>query len=153
MRETLREFFKKTGKPHRLEEILRRFGLEKREAKAYLRGLVREGLLEKKGSQYFLPSRVQGPISLHRGGYGFVRLAERDLFIPPGHTGDAWPEDVVEARLLPPGGDGKPVGVVERVLKRAREQVVGRLDVRRGYAVLVPEEPGLPELRLLPEGL
>ncbi|WP_172957327.1 hypothetical protein [Thermus scotoductus] len=36
MRETLLEFFKKTGRPHRLEEILRRFGLEKREAKAYL---------------------------------------------------------------------------------------------------------------------
>jgi len=153
MRETLLEFFKKTGRPHRLEEILRRFGLEKREAKAYLRGLVREGLLEKKGSQYFLPARVQGPISLHRDGYGFVRLPEKDLFIPPGYTKDAWPEDLVEARLMPPGRDGKPWGVVERVLKRARERVVGTLDFRRGYAVLLPDEPGLPELRLLPEGL
>ncbi|TBH21858.1 ribonuclease R [Thermus thermamylovorans] len=153
MRETLLEFFKKTGKPHRLEEILRRFGLEKREAKAYLRGLVREGLLEKKGSQYFLPLRVQGPINLHRDGYGFVRLPEKDLFIPPGYTLDAWPEDLVEARIMPPGRDGKPWGVVERVLRRARERVVGTLDFRKGYAVLLPDEPGLPELRLLPEGL
>lgn len=153
MRETLLEFFKKTGRPHRLEEILRRFGLEKREAKEYLRGLVREGLLEKKGSQYFLPARVQGPISLHRDGYGFVRLPEKDLFIPPGYTKDAWPEDVVEARLMPPGRDGKPWGVVERVLRRARERVVGTLDFRKGYAVLLPDEPGLPELRLLPDGL
>ncbi|MDM7323849.1 MAG: ribonuclease R [Thermus sp.] len=153
MRETLLEFFKKTGKPHRLEEILRRFGLEKREAKAYLKALVREGLLEKKGSQYFLPARVQGPISLHRDGYGFVRLPEKDLFIPPGHTGGAWPEDLVEARVMPPGRDGKPWGVVERILKRARERVVGTLDFRKGYAVLLPHEPGLPELRLLPEGL
>ncbi|WP_135255737.1 ribonuclease R [Thermus caldilimi] len=153
MRETLLEFFKKTGRPHRLEEILRRFGLEKREAKAYLRGLVREGLLEKKGSHYFLPARVQGPISLHRDGYGFVRLPEKDLFIPPGYTLDAWPEDLVEARIMPPGRDGKPWGVVERVLRRARERVVGTLDLRKGYAVLLPDEPGLPELRLLPEGL
>ncbi|GLV47350.1 ribonuclease R [Thermus sp. LT1-2-5] len=153
MRETLLEFFKKTGKPHRLEEILRRFGLEKREAKAYLKALVREGLLEKKGSQYFLPAKVVGPISLHRDGYGFVRLPEKDLFIPPGYTLDAWPEDVVEARILPPGRDGRPFGVVERVVKRARERVVGTLDFRRGYAVLLPDEPGLPELRLLPEGL
>jgi ribonuclease R len=114
---------------------------------------VWEGLLEKKGSQYFLPSRVQGPISLHRDGYGFVRLPEKDLFIPPGYTGDAWPDDLVEARVMPPGRDGRPFGVVERVLKRARERVVGTLDYRRGYAVLIPDEPGLPELRLLPEGL
>jgi len=153
MRETLLEFFKRTGKPHRLEEILHRFGLSKREAKAYLKALVREGLLEKKGSQYSLPSRVQGPISLHRDGYGFVRLPEKDLFIPPGYTGDAWPDDLVEARVMPPGRDGRPFGVVERVLKRARERVVGTLDYRRGYAVLIPDEPGLPELRLLPEGL
>ncbi|MEN2981096.1 MAG: ribonuclease R [Thermus sp.] len=153
MQETLLEFFKKTGKPHRLEEILRRFGLEKREAKAYLKALVREGLLEKKGSQYFLPAKVQGPISLHRDGYGFVRLPEGDLFIPPGYTQDAWPEDVVEARLMPPGRDGRPWGVVERVVRRARERVVGTLDFRRGYALLLPDEPGLPELRLLPEGL
>jgi ribonuclease R len=153
MRETLLEFFKKTGRPHRLEEILRRFGLEKREAKAYLKALVREGLLEKKGSQYFLPARVQGPISLHRDGYGFVRLPEKDLFIPPGYTQDAWPEDLVEARIMPPGRDGKPWGVVERILKRARERVVGTLDFRKGYAVLLPDEPGLPELRLIPEGL
>ncbi|MFN3369202.1 MAG: ribonuclease R family protein, partial [Thermus sp.] len=153
MRETLLEFFKRTGKPHRLEEILRRFGLEKREAKAYLKALVREGLLEKKGSQYFLPVRVEGPISLHRDGYGFVRLPEKDLFIPPGYTQDAWPGDLVEARVMPPGRDGKPWGVVERVLKRARERVVGTLDFRKGYAVLLPDEPGLPELRLLPEGL
>ncbi|GAB5602488.1 ribonuclease R [Thermus sp. FJN-A] len=153
MQETLLEFFKKTGKPHRLEEILHRFGLSKREAKGYLGALVREGLLEKKGSHYFLPQRVQGPISLHRDGYGFVRLPEGDLFIPPGYTRDAWPGDLVEARLMPPGRDGRAWGVVERILKRARERVVGRLDFRKGYAVLLPDEPGLPELRLLPEGL
>lgn len=153
MQETLLEFFKKTGRPHRLEEILHRFGLAKREAKAYLRALVREGLLEKRGSQYGLPSRVQGPLSLHRDGYGFVRLPQGDLFIPPGYTGEAWPGDLVEARLMPPGRDGRPWGAVERVLKRAREQVVGRLEFRKGYALLLPDEPGLPELRLLPEGL
>ena len=153
MQETLLEFFKKTGRPHRLEEILHRFGLAKREAKAYLRALVREGLLEKRGSQYCLPGRVQGPLSLHRDGYGFVRLPQGDLFVPPGYTGNAWPGDLVEARLMPPGRDGRPWGAVERVLKRAREQVVGRLDFRKGYAVLLPDEPGLPELRLLPEEL
>ncbi len=153
MQETLLEFFKKTGRPHRLEEILHRFGLSKREAKGYLGALVREGLLEKKGSHYFLPQRVQGPISLHRDGYGFVRLPEGDLFVPPGYTKDAWPGDLVEARLMPPGRDGRPWGVVERVLRRARERLVGTLDFRKGYAVLLPDEPGLSELRLLPEGL
>ena len=101
MQETLLEFFKKTGRPHRLEEILHRFGLEKREAKAHLKALVARGLLEKKGSRYFLANRVQGPLSLHRDGYGFVRLPEGDLFVPPGYTGDAWPGDLVEAREHP----------------------------------------------------
>lgn len=110
MQETLLEFFKKTGRPHRLEEILHRFGLEKREAKAHLKALVARGLLEKKGSRYFLANRVQGPLSLHRDGYGFVRLPEGDLFVPPGYTGDAWPGDLVEARVMPPGRDGRPWG-------------------------------------------
>ncbi|BDG18756.1 ribonuclease R [Thermus thermophilus] len=153
MQETLLAFFKKTGRPHRLEEILHRFGLEKREAKAHLKALVARGLLEKKGSRYFLANRVQGPLSLHRDGYGFVRLPEGDLFIPPGYTGDAWPGDLVEARVMPPGRDGRPWGVVERVLKRARERLVGTLDFRKGRALLLPDEPNLPELPLAPEGL
>lgn len=153
MEETLLAFFKRTGRPHRLEEVFRRLGIPKAEAKAYLKALVRKGLLEKKGSLYYLPNRVQGPIQIHRDGYGFVRLPEKDLFIPPGYTGDAWPGDVVEARVMPPGRDGRPWGVVERVLQRARERLVGALDFRKGYAVLIPDEPGLPELKLHPEGL
>jgi ribonuclease R len=110
MRETLLEFFKKSGKPHRLEEILHRFGLSKREAKAYLKALVREGLLEKKGSQYFLPSRVQGPISLHRDGYGFVRLPEKDLFIPRGTRGTLGPMTWWRPGSCPRAGTGGPLG-------------------------------------------
>ncbi len=152
MQETLLEFFRKTGKPHRLEEVLRRFGLDKRTAKAELKALVQAGLLEKRGNRYTLTQKVQGPLSLHRDGYGFVRLPGGDLFIPPGHTGEAWPGDLVEARVQK-GADGRPYGVVERVLKRARDRVVGRLEFRKGYALLVPDEPSLPPLKLLPKGL
>lgn len=45
------------------------------------------------------------------------------------------------------------MGVVERVLKRARERLVGTLDFRKGRALLLPDEPNLPELPLAPEGL
>ncbi|KGQ22746.1 ribonuclease R [Thermus filiformis] len=154
MQEVLYEFFKSNPKPHGLNEIIRRFGLEKREAKRLLRSMVEEGLLDKVGSAYRLSERVVGPISLHRDGYGFVRVeGGKDLFIPPGYTLDAWPGDLVEARPMPPGRDGRPWGVVERVLKRAREQVVGTLDLRRGYALLLPDEAGIPPLKLHPKGL
>ncbi|MGQ9692371.1 MAG: ribonuclease R [Thermaceae bacterium] len=154
MREVLYEFFKSNPKPHGLKEILRRFGLEKREAKRLLKAMVEEGVLDKVGSAYRLALRVVGPISLHRDGYGFVRVeGGKDLFIPPGSTLDAWPGDVVEARPLPPGRDGRPAGVVERILRRARTHVVGTLDYRKGYALLVPDEVGIPPLRLRPEGL
>ncbi|BAW00844.1 exoribonuclease II [Thermus thermophilus] len=45
------------------------------------------------------------------------------------------------------------MGVVERVLKRARERLVGTLDFRKGCALLLPDEPNLPELPLAPRGL
>lgn len=154
MHEILYEFFKNNPRPHGLNEIVRRFKLEKREAKRLLRGMVEGGLLEKVGSAYRLSQRVVGPISLHRDGYGFVRMeGGKDLFIPPGYTQDAWPGDLVEARPMPPGRDGRPWGVVERILKRARTHLVGSLDFRKGYALLLPDEAGVPPLRLRPEGL
>ncbi|MER3425872.1 MAG: ribonuclease R [Thermus sp.] len=154
MREILYEFFKNNPKPHGLNEILRRFKLEKREAKRLLGAMVEEGLLDKVGSAYRLAERAVGPISLHRDGYGFVRVeGGKDLFIPPGYTLDAWPGDLVEARPMTEGKNGRPWGVVERILKRARTHLVGSLDFRKGYALLLPDEAGVPPLRLHPEGL
>jgi len=133
MREILYEFFKNNPKPHGLNEILRRFKLEKREAKRLLGAMVEEGLLDKVGSAYRLAERAVGPISLHRDGYGFVRVeGGKDLFIPPGYTLDAWPGDLVEARPMTEGKNGRPWGGGGADLETGPDPSGGKLRLPEG---------------------
>ena len=46
-------------------------------------------------------SRPQGIIELNPQGFGFVKTAEGDYFIPRSKTGGAFPGDLVEVSELP----------------------------------------------------
>ncbi len=153
MRETLLGLLERAGRPLGLEEILEGLGLPKRAVRAELKALVRAGLLVRRGGAYALPERVEGIFSLRREGFGFVRLPGGDLFVPPRHTGGAWSGDLVEAQVVGKDRQGRPLGRVVRILKRAQTRLVGRLAFRKGEARLLPDDPALPELPLAPEGL
>lgn len=101
-------------------------------------------------------SLPKGVLDVRYGGYGFVRTAEGEFFIPEAKLGCAFHGDLVEVSPLPRrGGQSKhrsdddysisasdrPAARVVRVLDRAHETLVGRYEIAEPFGVVVPEDP------------
>lgn len=96
-------------------------------------------------------ARPQGILELNAQGFGFVKTAEGEFFVPAAKTNGAFPGDLVEvARLGSSHHDGvpsrfhKPAARVLRVIMRARETLIGRYEVAEPFGVVVPEDPRVP---------
>lgn len=106
-------------------------------------------------------SNPRGVLNVQMGGYGFVKTAEGDFFIPESKMGAAFDGDLVEIVPLPsrdrthaqggrkpagrngiPSGD-QPAARVVAVLDRAHDTVIGRYEVAEPFGVVVPEDSRL----------
>ncbi len=78
--------------------------------------------------------KIQGRLSTHRDGFGFVSPVgtelTKDVFIPPGYLGGAFSGDLVEVVLAeqPDRPDGRMKGSVLSVLERSRTHLAGFLE-------------------------
>lgn len=179
MTERILEYLRKNpSKTYSLREVQRMLRLEREEVKSALAELVKQGrLIEPRRGLYALPEAKPAPkrgnkgfvgrLQVHPAGFGFVipdalapdqaRLPppeQRDLYIPKEFLGGAWHGDQVLAYPQPPGRDRRPWGKVAQVLERSRSKLTGRLEFRRGYAWVLPDDPRLPgKVKLEPEGL
>jgi ribonuclease R len=103
---------------------------------------------QRKGG-YALPEHLNlaiGRLQVTAGGDGFVLTDpdRPDVFIRQRHRGSAVDGDLVVARVEREQRRRNPEGRVIRVLRRAYEQVVGVYHrKRRGYGIVVPQEPPL----------
>lgn len=106
-------------------------------------------------------SRPQGIIELNPQGFGFVKTAEGDYFIPRSKTGGAFPGDLVEVSELPSrdarsknhgrsskryrthSSSQRPEARVTKVLARANNRVVGTYEIAEPFGVVVPENPAI----------
>lgn len=100
----------------------------------------------------------RGTLVVHAEGYGFVRTAEGEYFIPSAKLGGAFDGDVVEIAPLSSatskahrssGRDamrtrGRPAARVVRVVERAHETLIGRYEVADPFGVVIPEDPRIP---------
>lgn len=99
----------------------------------------------------------QGVVSVSAGGFGFVRTAEGEYFIPASALGGAFDGDLVEVAPLRAGArkggrsredadglDGRPAARVLSVLERAHDVLVGRYEVAEPFGVVVPADPRIP---------
>ena len=131
--------------------LLRAFGGRhiKNELKRLVDDLVRNGeVLRLRGNRYTLPGAdnsgtVQGSISIHRDGYGFVKPESggEDIFIPGKNINNALHGDKVSVRAEKSRSQrGKLEGRVVAILERANSRIVGRLQQSKRGATLVPEE-------------
>lgn len=131
--------------------LLRAFGGRhiKHELKRLVDDLVRNGeILRLRGNRYTLPGAdnsgtVQGSISIHRDGYGFVKPESggEDIFIPGKNINNALHGDKVSVRAEKSRSQrGKLEGRVVAILERANSRIVGRLQQSKRGATLVPEE-------------
>ena len=103
-------------------------------------------------------SMPRGTLVVHAEGYGFVRTAEGEYFIPSAKLGGAFDGDVVEIVPLSSAASkahrssgrdamrtgGRPAARVVRVVERAHETLIGRYEVADPFGVVIPEDPRIP---------
>jgi len=152
---------RRAGRPLSLRDIQTALDLDAKERKAVsrlLKNLVREGtIVELKGDRYALPGKVNlvtGTLTVHRDGYGFVTVPDRDhdVFVPARYVRPAMPGDRVVVRVERGARSGRPEGRVIRVVERARVTLVGRYEQSRGVGYLVPADTSLHDDLIIPAG-
>lgn len=92
-------------------------------------------------------AHARGIIEVNRAGFGFVRTAEGDFFIPRSCTGEAFDGDLVEVarrsggrRGRVPSGEQRPEARVVRVVERAHTTLVGTFEVAEPFGIVVPDD-------------
>lgn len=98
-------------------------------------------------------ARSQGVLELHAEGFGFVKTAEGEFFIPSSKINGAFPGDLVEVSPMSFHGNRpkrsyissrKPTARVTKVLMRSSDTLIGRYEVAEPFGVVVPEDARIP---------
>ena len=132
----------KVDHPATVRELLQRLKLP-REQRVTLRRrlstLVESGALIKvRGNRYGLPDRMQlvtGQVIVNPRGFGFVTPdhpvagLDGDLYIAGANLNQAMHGDRVVARVERQRSEGRAEGRIVRILERATDQLVGRLEM------------------------
>ena len=142
----------KVDHPATVRELMQRLKLS-REQRVTLRRrlatLVESGALIKvRGNRYGLPDRMQlvtGRVIVNPRGFGFVTPdqpvvgLDGDLYIAGANLNQAMHGDRVVARVEHQRSEGRAEGRIVRILERATDQLVGRLETdESGMAYVVP---------------
>ena len=101
-------------------------------------------------------SRPRGVLDVRMAGYGFVKTAEGEFFVPASKMAGAFDGDLVEvAPIGTPNrrwsgrrgfsaadeASRRPSARVVRVVDRAHDTIVGRYELAEPFGVVVPEDP------------
>ena len=142
----------KVDHPATVKELMQRLQLP-REQRVTLRRrlatLVESGeLIRVRGNRYGLPDRmhlVTGRVQVNPRGFGFVTPDQQvegmdgDLYIAGANLNQAMHGDRVVARIERQRGEGRSEGRIVRILDRATDRLVGRLETdESGLAYVVP---------------
>lgn len=109
-----------------------------------------EQIEEVKPGKYRLKSlagHAMGTIDMTQHGYGFLVTddVEEDIFIPRNLLHTALDGDTVKVYVFPARKrGGRLEGEVEQILKRAREQFVGTIELSGNFAFLIPDSRKMP---------
>ncbi|WP_165251825.1 ribonuclease R [Adlercreutzia sp. ZJ304] len=88
----------------------------------------------------------RGIIEINRAGYGFVRTAEGDFFIPRSCVGDAFDGDLVEVarktskRAASYNSRQRPEARVVRALERAHTTLIGIYEIAEPFGIVIPDD-------------
>lgn len=101
-------------------------------------------------------STVAGIVDMKNTGKAYVMPEDGtdDIFIAPNNTYHALHGDIVKVRLFPKRKDHKPEGQIVEIVKRAREQFVGIIEVSKKFSFVVPDSRNMPvDIFIPPENL
>ncbi len=94
---------------------------------------------------------VEGKVSAHKDGYGFVAGgAGTDVFLPPRQMRGIMDGDTARVRVTGEDERGRREGVLVQIIERGRRTLVGRLQVQQGVCTVIPSSPKLPEVIVSP---
>ncbi|NBW93093.1 MAG: RNB domain-containing ribonuclease [Bacteroidetes bacterium] len=152
IRDEILHLFRNHGKhTFRPKEVAKKLGYRSNEdyrlCRALLEELESEGLIRRmKGNTFGLrprESRLEGRISVHPRGYGFVRVEgmSEDFYVRERRMSTALDGDLVRIGLAArkPGDERREAEVLE-VLERRRRTAVGTLEHSGSFAVVTPDD-------------
>ncbi|NIR52996.1 ribonuclease R [candidate division KSB1 bacterium] len=137
--------------PHRTfkaKELARQLGIKKTnytEFRDALKKMAAQGKIAKyKRNQYGTlkkPTTIEGELHVKTQGYGFLITEEgqEDIFISQKNMGVALDKDLVRVQLFAHTKGKSTEGRVLKVLKRARENMVGTYRKSRRFGFVVPD--------------
>ncbi|HNZ43178.1 MAG TPA: ribonuclease R [Bacteroidales bacterium] len=158
----LNVFFKKPYISFNYKQISKAVGINDKAVRELIRQqleilLKNKSLIEDKRGKYklnpekhpsFFPSKtyISGTVDMKQTGKAYIITDEPgpDILIAPYNTNRALHGDKVRVLLLPGRQGKKPEGQVVEIVKRAKEQFVGTLQVTRYYSFLIPDNQNIP---------
>lgn len=93
-----------------------------------------------------LTATVEGVVDMKQTGKAYVAVPglDEDIFIGAGQTGHALHGDTVRVHLFPMRRGRKVEGQIVEVLKRAKSQFVGTVQITGKFAFLIPDDVSVP---------
>lgn len=95
-------------------------------------------------------SRPQGILEVTSRGFGFVKTAEGEYFIPSSKMQGAFPGDLVEVTRISTDRDRssravkasarKPTARVSKIISRASDRLIGRYEVAEPFGIVIPAD-------------
>lgn len=104
-------------------------------------------------------SRPQGILEVTPRGFGFVKTAEGEYFIPASKLYGAFPGDLVEVARISSDRDRmssrrgashsapsarKPTGRVAKIISRGHDRLIGRYEIAEPFGVVIPTDTRIP---------
>lgn len=89
---------------------------------------------------------ITGIVDMKQTGKAYVANDEggEDIYIAPNNTFRALHGDHVKVFLFPQRKGRKTEGQIVEILKRAKEQYVGRVEISKHFGFLIPDSPTMP---------
>ena len=119
----------------------------------YIRELVAEDVLvEDRPGKYMLRhagnsnQMLIGKVDMTQSGNAYVVVEgmPEDIYVDENNLSTALHGDLVEVNIIKVKRNGKPLGAVQNIVKRAQTEFVGRIEKSLKYAFLVPDNKRMP---------
>ena len=156
----LRQMLKDAGRPLSRRRLSDMLDLDKAQSDACLKPVLNEliaagEVVRNRRAAYGLAADmdlVRGRVSAHADGFGFVMpdAGGDDLYLSPKQMRQVFHGDSVLAAVTGVDRRGRKEGGIVEVVERAHRQIVGRLMIESGVAMLVPDDPRLTQEILVP---
>lgn len=137
------------GKAYSFKQVVQKIGLKKKDdikvAGQVLDTLYDEGRISQTSSGSYRSARSEqeltGVVDHVSSRFAYVRIGEErpDIYVKASDLGSAVDGDTVSLKLLPGRHGEHEEGRVTKVLKRNRDRFVGKVEVSKNFAFVVPD--------------